>query len=238
MRADAQYNREVGDGVALAIVIPARNEMDRLPAVIRSLPSRLDGIGRIQPIVVDDGSADGTAAVARDTGAICLRHRVNLGKGGALLTGCEAALRLRCDLIALMDADGQHAASDLPAFITPLVRDEADVVLGARQFTPEMPMTFRVGNQILNATLRLFFGIAVRDSQCGYRAFKASVFETLRWRSRDYAVESEMLIRIARGHLRWSEVQIATVYHDRYKGTQPLDGLRILRQVILWRLGA
>ena len=85
---------------------------------------------------------------------------------------------------------------------------------------------------------RTLFGIKISDTQCGFRAFSSSVFPALRWEASDYAVESEMLIRMARARLAYVAVPIATVYHDRYKGTQPLDGLRILRQLVVWRLRA
>jgi glycosyltransferase involved in cell wall biosynthesis len=223
---------------SLAIVIPARNEAPRLPDVLNALPASLPRVGRVEVIVVDDGSSDGTADRAREHGARVARHTVNLGKGAALRTGCEAALELRATWIVTMDADGQHEAADLPRLLEPLLADEVDVVLTYREGSgSSMPAVLKFGNVALSAVVKLFFGIAIRDSQCGLRAFTAAAYPRLRWEARDYSVESEMLMRMARSHLRFAEIPIATVYTDRYKGTQPIDGVRILGQLLRWRLG-
>ena len=222
---------------SLAIVIPARNEAPRLPGVLETLPIALEGVGEINVVVVDDGSSDDTAARARESGARVARHAVNLGKGAALRTGCDAALRLGADLVVVMDADGQHQAGDLPRLLAPLQAGEAEVVLTYRQGLGAMPAVFELGNRALSAVLRLMFGVAIRDSQCGLRAFTARAYPGLRWEARDYSVESEMVVRMVRSHLRFAEVPIDTVYQDRYKGTQPIDGVRILGQLLRLRLG-
>jgi glycosyltransferase involved in cell wall biosynthesis len=223
---------------SLAIVIPARNEAPRLSAVLLTLPRSLPGICGIDVIVVDDGSSDGTAARAREGGARVARHAVNLGKGAALRTGCEAAVRLGADLIVAMDADGQHLPSDIPRVLAPLMGGEADVVLTYREAPGgAMPVVLKVGNRALSSMLRLLFGVTIRDTQCGLRAFSAAAYPSLRWEATDYAVESEMLVRMARNNLRFAEVPIATVYADRYKGTQPIDGVRILGRLLRLRLG-
>jgi glycosyltransferase involved in cell wall biosynthesis len=223
---------------SLAIVIPARNEAPRLPAVLETLPRSLPGIGGINVVVVDDGSSDGTGARAREGGARVARHVVNMGKGAALRTGCEAAVRLGADLIVAMDADGQHQPSDIPRLLGPLMRHEADVVLAYREAPGgAMPVILKFGNRALSSMLRLLFGVAIRDTQCGLRAFSAAAYPGLRWEASDYSVESEMLVRMARSHLRFAEVPIATVYADRYKGTQPIDGVRILGRLLRLRLG-
>lgn len=222
---------------SLAIVIPARNEAPRLPSVLDSLPESLPGVGEILVVVVDDGSDDGTGARAREHGARVARHVVNLGKGAALRTGCEAAVGLGADLIAAMDADGQHQAVDLPKLVAPLLAGEADVVLTYREATGgTMPAVLKFGNAALSSTLKVMFGVEIRDTQCGLRAFTSDAYPRLRWEARDYSVEAEMLVRMARNHLRYVEVPIATVYADRYKGTQPIDGVKILGQLLRLRL--
>src|ERR1700730_16567412 len=183
---------------SLAIVIPARNEAPRLPDVLDALPVSLTTIGRINIVVVDDGSTDRTADLARQHGARVAQTAVHLGKGPALRTGCEAALGLGADLIVTMDADGQHQAADLPRLLQPLLTDEADVVLTYREAASgSMPAVLKFGNFALSAMVKLFFGIAIRDSQCGLRAFTAAAYPRLRWEAHDYAVESEMLMRMA-----------------------------------------
>lgn len=221
---------------SIAVVVPARNEASRLPALLRQIPATVDA-HPVVAIVVDDGSTDETAGVARLAGARVLRHAINLGKGAALATGCEAALKLGAGIVVAMDADGQHDPADLGRMAAPLLAGEADLVIGYRRREGSMPGVLRLGNAGLNLTLRLLFGAAFEDSQCGYRAFRLASYGQLRWRASDYAVESEMLVRAVRSRLRVVEVPIATVYHDRYKGTQPLDGVRIMGRLVRLRLG-
>jgi glycosyltransferase involved in cell wall biosynthesis len=222
----------------LAIIIPARNEESSVGRVLTALnDSPLAGVGTRRVFVIDDGSTDGTAAVARAAGASVLRHRANLGKGAALLTGCEAALGAGSDLIALMDADGQHEAADLPRLLQPLLDNEADLVLAARRFSRQMPPAMRLGNWGLSRAFALLFRRHMVDTQCGLRAFRAAAYPRLRWTTPGYGVETEMLIRAVRSHLRIAEVAIATVYHDRYKGTTVTDGVRIFGQMLRWTFG-
>jgi len=220
---------------SIAVVIPAKDEQGRVGAVVNRVRSPADGLAPTV-YVVDDGSRDETAAVARAAGARVLRHRVNLGKGAALLTGAEAAVKAGAQLLVLMDADGQHDAGEISRLLEPIQAGRADLVLGYRRFTGEMPPAMRLGNTVLSGLFATLFWLTVRDTQCGYRALTAKALESLRWTALDYAVETEMLVHAARAKLRIEEVPIATVYHDRYKGTTPVDGLRILANMLRWRL--
>ena len=92
-------------------VIPAYNEAERIGRIIPDVKKQVDKV-----IVVDDGSRDATARNAQQKGAMVVSHAVNLGKGAALKTGCDVALKLKADAIIVMDADGQHKASDIPLF--------------------------------------------------------------------------------------------------------------------------
>ena len=219
----------------LAVVIPARNESDRLGAVLAGLPERLAGFDSVRVVVVDDGSTDATASVARRSGAAVVRHRINLGKGAALRTGAEAALRAGCDVLLFMDADGQHQAADIPKLLLPLQAGRADLVLGCRSFSGQMPAAMRLGNWGLSGLFQVLFGRRFRDTQSGMRAMTAAAFRKLRWEAAGYAVETEMLVRAARAGLRAAEVEIETVYHDTYKGTTPADGVKILADMVRWR---
>ena len=222
--------------VSIAVVVPARNEIGRLPELLARIPPTVEN-HPVRVIVIDDGSTDGTGDAARAAGATVLGHAVNLGKGAALATGCEAAMKLGAAIVVAMDADGQHDPGDLPRMVGPVLAGDTDLVLGYRRREGAMPGVLRLGNSSLNLTQRLLFGAAFRDSQCGYRAFRTEVYDKVRWRAKDYAVESEMLVRAVRAKLRVVEVPIATIYHDRYKGTQPLDGVRIVGRLVRLKLG-
>lgn len=223
--------------MTLAIVIPAHNEAVRLPAVLGGLREVPLPLPALPPIVVDDGSVDGTADAAAACGAIVIRSLRNRGKGASLLAGCDEALARGASVVAVMDADGQHRPQDLPLLLAPVLGGEADLVLGLRRFTSDMPPLYRFGNRLLSAVFELFYGLPVRDSQCGMRVLTAPALACLRWASPGYAVETEMLVRLARSGLRWTERPIPVLYPDRYKGTQPADGLVILGKLLRWRLG-
>jgi glycosyltransferase involved in cell wall biosynthesis len=219
-----------------AIVIPALNEAPRLPALLASLPRRLPGVSRLQVLVVDDGSSDRTAEAARAAGARVVSHKVNLGAGAALETGTDAAIELGADVIVHMDADGQHSPSDLPALLD-AIRSGADYAAGAREMKAPMPYPRIVGNHLLSLVTRLLFKVRHPDTQCGFRAFRASAWPALKWHASDYSFCSEILVRAQRSGVRLRSVPVRTIYLDRYKGTGINDGLGILQKLIFWRLG-
>jgi glycosyltransferase involved in cell wall biosynthesis len=217
------------------VVIPARNEAARIGQVLAGIAGQVDGLPVIC-LVVNDGSSDGTDEVARAHGARVITHAINLGKGAAMKTGCAAGLAAGCDVLVMMDADGQHRPSDLPAIVAPILSGQADLVLSRRPFNRDMPATSRLGNWGLTRLFTLMFGASFGDTQSGLRAFTSEAYQHVDWLATDYAVETEMLVRAARAHLRTAEVDIDTIYHDAYKGTTVVDGLRILVQMIRLRL--
>jgi glycosyltransferase involved in cell wall biosynthesis len=221
----------------IAVVIPAYNEAKRIAPVLNAIPETI-GEHEVIVVAVDDGSKDDTFAVAQKTGkATVIRHRINLGKGAAAKTGCDAAYRLGADILVLMDADGQHRPEDLSRLIEPILSDEkADMVIGARPVGGPMPLMMRIGNFGFRLVIRSLFQIPVRDTQSGYRAFARSSYPLIRWGASNYAMETEMLILGAKNRLRFAEVGIETIYLDGYKGTTVLDGLRIMSTLLKWKL--
>lgn len=221
----------------IAVVIPAHNEAKHLPSVLGRMPATVLGVP-VEVFVVDDGSKDDTHLVVKTFSHIRLvRHRTNLGKGAAAKTGCDAACRLGADIVVLMDADGQHRPEDIQSLVQPLMNDlQPTLVIGAREIGGSMPMTMRLGNKTLTAATSLLYGIRTRDSQSGFRAFRASHYPTLRWLSSNYAMEAEMLILAAQHKVACTDVRIPTIYLDNYKGTTAIDGLRVLYTLLKWKL--
>lgn len=210
-------------------VIPACNEDDNIGKVIRETWKYLSNI-----IVVDDGSKDRTCEEAEKEGVIVLKHIINLGKGAALKTGCDYAVKNGASEIVVLDADTQHEPSEIPNFLREL--ENADVVLGCRMQSREMPSVLKFGNWFINKTTRLLYGINVHDTQCGYRAFTAEAYKKIRWKSSSYSMESEMLANIGKRKLKYREIPIKTIYADRYKGTTIIDGIKIVCNLFWWRL--
>lgn len=219
-----------------AIVIPAYNEEKHLAALLQKVKIAGDLV-----IVIDDGSADQTAQICRqsrqgESNIFCLRHRVNLGKGAALKTGCLAARQLGADIIVTIDGDGQHPPDIIPAVVQHLLDNQLDIVFTFRQGGDKMPLIRRVGNEALNFTAQSLFRLKLQDIWCGFRAFRTERLEQIIWQKCDYSGEIQMALRAARQRLPYGEYLIPTIYNDRFKGVHMLHGLKVLLQMLIWRL--
>lgn len=210
-------------------VIPARNEENNIRKVINETKKYISDI-----IVVDDGSKDMTYEEAKKEGVVVLKHIINLGKGAALKTGCDYALKQGASEIVVLDADTQHEPSKIPQFLDEL--KDADIVLGYRSLSKEMPPILKFGNWFINKMTKLLYGINLHDTQCGYRAFTADAYKKVRWKSSNYSMESEMIANIGKRNLKYKEIPIKTIYTDRYKGTTIIDGIKIVCNLFWWRL--
>ena len=214
-----------------ALILPAYNESAHISDIVHRALGFVD-----QLIVIDDCSQDATFDEAKKAGAIALRHRVNLGKASALKTGCEAAILLGADVIALMDSDGQHNPEDLPRFFQKLEHEGLDIVVGSRHGGDKMPIVRKFGNQLLEYASKLLFHVEIRDIQSGFRVFRADVYPQLKWVSNNYHADAEMTVRIGLYKLKYKELFIDTIYHDDYKGMTPIDGLKLLFNMFKWRI--
>lgn len=206
------------------VAIPAHNEADRLGLVVRAC--RALGF----PVwVVDDGSTDETAEIARREGAEILRHPTNLGKGAAIRTALARFRESPCDLMILMDADGQHDPAALPVFLD--AAGSADLILGNRMRHPAaMPFLRRITNRGMSWILSRICGIRIPDSQCGFRLLSRRFAETFSPTTSHFEAESEMLVIAARRGFRIASVPIATVYEKPASHIHPLtDTLRFLK---------
>tara|TARA_Y100000310_G_scaffold149558_1_gene148916 strand:- start:3686 stop:4348 length:663 start_codon:yes stop_codon:yes gene_type:complete len=210
-------------------IIPAYNEDKYIPKVIKETKKYVDRV-----IVVDDGSKDKTEEISKKSKAIVLRHLVNMGKGAALKTGCDYAAKNKADIILVIDADAQHNPKEIPKFLKKI--EDHDIVLAYRKQKKNMPSILKLGNWFINKTISFLYGIKIKDSQCGYRAFTRKAYKKLRWKASDYSMESEMIAKIGKYRLGYTEVPIETIYSDKYKGTTMLDGIKIVFNLLMWKL--
>ena len=210
------------------VVIPAHNEEKHIEKVVKKTKKFAKNI-----LVVDDGSKDKTAIIAERSGAFVLWHIVNLGKGAALKTGCEYAIKKGAEKIVVLDADGQHDPKEIPEFVKAL--DNADIVFGYRRLNRKMPFILRYGNWFIFFMTKLLFGLKIVDTQCGYRAFTSNAYNKIKWDAQDYSMESEMVANVGKANLRYSQIPIETIYSDKYKGTTVIDGFKIVLNMIWWR---
>lgn len=215
----------------LFAVIPARNEEKHIRDVVHKTNNYVEGI-----IVVDDASSDKTGDLARAEGAYVVRHMINLGLGGSLKTGCDAALLMGATHIVTIDGDGQHDPEEIPKLFAALKDNNADAVFGERPFNANMPLVKKLGNYFFHIYSKYLFGIKVRDTQTGFRLFTAEAYKKIRWESRDYAVASEMLINAENKKIRYVSQEVRTIYHDTYKGTTILDGVKIANKMLQLKL--
>ena len=211
------------------IVIPAHNEEKNISQIIKKIKKYSNNI-----IVVDDGSKDRTLEIADKNNAFVLRHIINTGKGAALKTGCDFAIKQGAEFMIVLDADAQHDPEEIPKFMKKL--ESADIVFGYRKSTKTMPFILKYGNWFLNKTIRFLYNIRIKDSQCGYRAFTAEAYKKIRWQASDYSMESEMIANTGKHRLKYLEVPIETIYGDKYKGTTIIDGIKIVLNMFLWRV--
>lgn len=158
----------------LLIYLPALNESENIQQVISALPHRLEGVDFIEYLVIDDGSTDATADIARSSGAQVVRHGRNRGVGAAFHSAVQFALEHQADILIGMDADGQFSPKDIPAMIEPIIQNRADMVMGNRFATgmPEhMPRAKYWGNQKVAQLIRYVSGQTFHDVSCGFRAY-------------------------------------------------------------------
>lgn len=213
------------------IVIPAYNEAGYIDAVL----SAVKRLG-MRHVVVDDGSSDDTYALASRATTHVLRHDLNLGKGAALLTGCEYAFgEMDAQAVIFMDSDAQHDSNELPLFLHQL--DEgADLVLGVRSFDNQMPLLKIMGNRFASFLVLVLFGQYIPDIPSGFKAMSRKGFRQVRWQSSDYRVELEIAINIARKKLPYATVPVTTIYNDYDRGFQFLDALQMIGSALWWRV--
>ena len=174
-------------------IIPCYNEEIAIGSVVLKTKQHVDAV-----LVVDDGSMDDTAAIAKQAGAIIISHKKNQGKSIAIKTGFKYALAHNFDYVVTIDGDGQHNPSEIPAVLENVVNKEYDISIGFRfGNNTEMPFWRKIGKRILDYATSFGNGGHVTDSQCGFRAFNKKAVESLTrsMNGEAFSVESEQLIK-------------------------------------------
>jgi uncharacterized membrane protein YbhN (UPF0104 family) len=194
----------------VAVLIPVHDEAGRLADVIREVPRSPLGL-EARVIVVDDGSIDGSAAEAREAGAdVVVRHPSNRGLGAALRTGLATAHQMGAEYVVYLDGDGEYDPTDLPALLEPLMRGQADYVIGSR-FLNGVPrgmrLERRVGNAGFSFLTSLLAGHWINDGQSGFRAFNRRAIEVAEI-VHDYNYAQVLTLDLLKKGMRLTEVPI------------------------------
>jgi glycosyltransferase involved in cell wall biosynthesis len=218
----------------VVVIVPAYNEAAAIGETVHDLAA-----ASLRVVVIDDGSRDDTAAVARRAGATVLRHLVNRGQGAALQTGISYVLRHGAKHIITFDADGQHGVEAIPALLQPLLDGRAEVVLGSRFLDGQtkVPLLRRLTLKAAVIFTRVASGMRVTDTHNGLRAFTRGAAEQIALRQDRMAHASEILDQIAAAKLRYVEVPVRIRYSDyaRRKGQSSLGAFRVALDYLLGR---
>lgn len=225
-------------GKRIGVVIPAYNEALHIGTVLETLPDWVDAIW-----VVDDGSQDNTADIARGVGddrVTVIRQRARRGVGAAIAAGYVTAFarHSQVDIACVMAGDGQMDPRDLPDLIAPIAAGEADYVKGNRFAHAEastIPRDRALGNRVLSWMTRRQTGLRISDAQCGYTAMSKAAARAIDlasiWRS--YGYPNQLLARVSKAGLRIAEVPVRPIYANEQSSLRLHHALFVVPWVIL-----
>ncbi|MEN6343534.1 MAG: glycosyltransferase family 2 protein [Methanospirillum sp.] len=213
------------------VAIPCYNEGLTIGSLVLKARAHADEV-----LVVDDGSSDDTAAIARLSGATVLVHGRQQGKGAGVLDAMAYAREHGYAALVLIDGDGQHNPDEIPALVAPILEVGADLVIGSRFLgtDAEIPAYRRFGQHVLNIFTSASADYSSTDSQSGFRALSRRALETAEtFVSDGYNVESDMIAYLSARHLAIAEVPISVRYEvpHRHKKNPLTHGLGVLSNI-------
>lgn len=224
----------------VCIIIPAYNEAKVIGSVIDGLKKEFQKTSySYEIVVVNDGSVDHTAKVAKKAGATVIQHILNSGAGSATATGLSYANQNGFEIAATMDADGQHLPEDLLTGILAIEKSKIDLFIGSRLIDSNGMSRVKVlGNKGLSMITYLLFGIKVTDSQSGLRILSKKSLQNLRWKTSGYEFCSEMLWRANQQGLNIGEFPIKAVYteYSKSKGQNNWNAINIIKNLLMRRI--
>ncbi len=215
------------------VLIPTYNEAKQIGKLTTEIKQR-----GIDILVVDDGSKDDTAAIAKDAGATVLRNEQNQGKGVSLRQGFNYLLAQDYEAIITMDGDGQHHPVDINLFTQSAYPSDVGMIIGNRMYSARgMPCIRWLTNKFTSRIISCLIKQEIPDSQSGFRLIKTSVLKKINLCTSKYEIESELIVRIARLGSRIKSIPIQTIYQNQKSQINPLvDTLRFIKFILkeLW----
>jgi len=220
----------------LSIIIPVYNEELTIGNIIDRTKKVMQQTNvKNEIIVVDDHSYDNSLEIAKGHDAKIFTLKQHLGKGYALRAGFAKA---KGDIIVTIDSDGSHRPEELPQVLAPVMEDKADLIIGSRYLNQKNVASRKLnafGVELFNYSIQILTGVAITDSQSGFRAMKREVLSSQKLMSGGYEIESEMLVKTAKKSFRITEVPISFEQRTYGRsGVDPLiDGFKILLSIVL-----
>jgi glycosyltransferase involved in cell wall biosynthesis len=229
-------NREM----LLSVVIPVFNEEQTVGNIIKRVKAVLSKLGcRYEIIVVDDYSGDQSLEISKNASVRVYQLKAHMGKGYALRAGLAKA---KGEIVVTIDSDGSHRPEELPLLLAPVLKNQADLVIGSRYLSQKPVVARRLnafGVRLFNFLIRVLTRTAVSDSQSGYRVMKSAVLAGMHLKSGEYEIESEMLVKTAR--LGFWVVEVPITFEQRTYGRSRLDplvdGFKILLSIMSAYIG-
>ena len=205
----------------ITIGIPAFNEEEKLPEILKELKKITDSI-----IVCDDGSTDKTSTIAEKLGAKVIKHEKNLGYGSAIKSIFEMTSGMDTDVLVTFDADGQHRVEDISKVIEPLQDKKADVVIGSRFLSEdisEVPEYRKFGIKIITKITNASIKENLTDSQSGFRAYSKKILSDITPIEKGMGVSTEILIKASTKGMKIAEVPIKILYQGETSTHNPVS---------------
>ncbi len=204
----------------LVVLVPAFNEEQNIEKTIRSIPKNIIGIDEVKVLVVDDGSTDKTMDKAMNGGAYrVVSHSTNTGVGAAFMTGIRNAISMNADILVAVDADSQFDSNQIPELISPILNNQADVVIGSRfkEGKPKnIPRIKYLGNKIFTKIVSGLVQQKFTDTQTGFRAYSKKALLNVSVVN-DFTYTQEVLIDLKFKGMQITEVPISVTYDDKRK---------------------
>jgi glycosyltransferase involved in cell wall biosynthesis len=205
----------------ITVGIPAFNEEKNIASIIQKLSQVADTV-----IVCDDGSTDNTAKIAEKMGAIVITHQQNLGYGGAIRSLFLKARELDSDMLVTLDSDGQHRISDVLPVVDPILKNQADLVIGSRFLTEnqkDMPKYRKIGIKMITKLANTSLEESVTDSQSGFRAYGKNILSKITPSEKGMGVSNEILMKVSKTGFKIVEVPIVVSYEGNTSTQHPVS---------------
>jgi glycosyltransferase involved in cell wall biosynthesis len=215
-------------------VIPCLNEAQFIRNIVTRARRYVDEV-----IVVDDGSTDNTALAASGAGATVIAHKSRQGAGAATRTAFEAAKTFEADVLVTLDGDGQHNPDEIPQILDPIIRGEADLVIGSRFLNPhleDVPRYRKFGIDVITWLYNIGSQTKVTDSQSGFRAYSRRLVEEINITEDGFGFSVQVLIQARKKDFVITEVPVSCIYHADGSTINPIShGLGVAFSVLKLR---